>query len=66
MAHKAQRPITDRQNDGSIDMMGQEVLALVKNHPLFHNISIEKNLDPSLPMVDTDVSQIYQVFIKIE
>jgi len=43
----------------------EEVLALVKNQPLFHNISIEKNLDPSLPMVNADVSQIHQVFMNI-
>jgi len=43
----------------------EEVLALVKNQPLFLNISIEKNLDPSLPMVNADISQIHQVFMNI-
>lgn len=43
----------------------EEVLALVKNQPLFLNISIEKNLEPSLPMVNADISQIHQVFMNI-
>jgi len=43
----------------------EEVLALVKNQPLFLNISIEKNLDPSLLMVNADISQIHQVFMNI-
>lgn len=41
------------------------ILALVKKQPLFLNITINKKVDPSLPMVNVDASQIQQVFMNI-
>ena len=49
----------------AINIIIDESLALVKNQPLFLNIDINKTLDPSLPMVNADPSQIQQVFMNI-
>ncbi|MGB3341046.1 MAG: cache domain-containing protein [bacterium] len=48
-----------------INEIVDNALALVKNQPLFHNIEIDKKIDPSLPKVNVDTSQIQQVFINI-
>jgi len=42
-----------------------DVVSLVKKHPLFLNIDINKKLEPSLPMINIDASQIQQVFMNI-
>jgi two-component system NtrC family sensor kinase len=48
-----------------INSIIEDVLPLVKNQPIFLNITINKNTDPSLPMVNVDASQIQQVFMNI-
>ncbi|HOT97671.1 MAG TPA: [Fe-Fe] hydrogenase large subunit C-terminal domain-containing protein [bacterium] len=40
-------------------------LALVTQQAIFHNIKVEKELDPSLPKVFVDVGQIQQVLLNI-
>jgi two-component system NtrC family sensor kinase len=48
-----------------INKIVDDVLSLVKNQPLFHNIEIDKRIDSLLPRVNVDASQIQQVFINI-
>ena len=48
-----------------INEIVDDALALVKNQPLFHNIDIDSRVDPSLPRVNVDASQIQQVFINV-
>ncbi len=48
-----------------INKVVDDVLALVRNQPLFLNITINKKLAPSLPMINVDASQIQQVFVNI-
>jgi len=49
----------------SINKIVDDVLSLVKNQPLFLNITINKKKDPSLPMVNVDAAQIQQVSMNI-
>lgn len=49
----------------SINKIVDDVLSLVKNQPLFLNITINKKKDPSLPVVNVDAAQIQQVSMNI-
>ncbi len=40
-------------------------LFLLEDQALFQNIKIEKNLEPSLPLVDTDIHQMNHVFMNL-
>jgi two-component system NtrC family sensor kinase len=51
--------------DSSVNQILEASLALVKNQTVFMNINIEKQLEPSLPLIKIDPSQIQQVFMNI-
>ncbi|MFZ5910784.1 MAG: sensor histidine kinase [Chloroflexota bacterium] len=40
-------------------------VSLVENQAIFHNIEITSNLDPSLPMIIVDPSQVERVFLNL-
>ncbi|MEE8399227.1 MAG: ATP-binding protein [Desulfobacterales bacterium] len=40
-------------------------LHLIENQSLFHNISIKKELDPSIPSLQADIQQLYHLFTNI-
>jgi two-component system NtrC family sensor kinase len=48
-----------------INNVVRECLALVENQALFHNIVIDRELQPDLPMAVIDPSQIERVFINL-
>jgi two-component system, NtrC family, sensor kinase len=58
-----QRQIEKRLYD--INMVLKECVSLLENQALFHNIKITTNLDPKLPLVVFDPSQIERVFMNI-
>ena len=51
--------------ESSINQILEASLALVKNQAIFLNIKIDKELDPVLPLIKIDPSQIQQVFMNI-
>jgi two-component system NtrC family sensor kinase len=40
-------------------------ISLIENQAIFHNIEITSNLDPSLPMIIVDSSQVERVFLNL-
>jgi len=50
---------------GNLNETIESVLSLVEKQALFHNIIVEKNLDPDLPVIAYDKSQLQQVFMNI-
>ncbi len=59
-----------RQAEPSIELhnvntIAEETLGLLQNQSLFHNIRILKTLDPRIPSIPMDASQIQQVFMNI-
>jgi signal transduction histidine kinase len=42
-----------------------EVIALLEQQSIFHNISIVKDLSPSIPLVEVDVGQMQEVFMNL-
>jgi len=40
-------------------------ISLIENQAIFHNIEITSNLDPSLPMIIVDPSQVERVFLNL-
>lgn len=49
----------------NINTLLQGCLSLVENQAIFHNIEVVMNLDPSLPMIIVDPSQIERVFLNL-
>jgi len=58
-----QRTIEKRLYD--VNMVLKECISLLESQALFHNIQIVSNLDPKLPLVVFDPSQIERVFMNI-
>jgi two-component system NtrC family sensor kinase len=58
-----QRTIEKRLYD--VNMVLKECVSLLENQAVFHNIEIVSNLDPKLPLVVFDPSQIERVFMNI-
>jgi two-component system NtrC family sensor kinase len=52
-----------RLND--VNLALSRTLFLLENQSLFHNIEIVKELDPSLPLVPSDIQQLNHVFMNI-
>lgn len=51
--------------ESSVNQLLESSLSLVKNQAIFLNIGIKKDLDPTLPFIKIDPSQIQQVFMNI-
>lgn len=49
----------------NINTLLQGCLSLVENQVIFHNIDVVMNLDPSLPLIIVDPSQIERVFLNL-
>ncbi|NLW35209.1 MAG: 4Fe-4S binding protein [Syntrophorhabdus aromaticivorans] len=54
-----------RASEVSVNDVLEDVLDLVVNQSLFHNIKIKKSLDPDLPTIIADEAQLKQVFLNI-
>jgi signal transduction histidine kinase/NAD-dependent dihydropyrimidine dehydrogenase PreA subunit len=54
-----------RPGDTDVNIVIEDVLGLVANQSLFHNITIRKNLAPDLPTLLADGTQLKQVFLNI-
>ncbi len=48
-----------------LNKVAEDVLALVRNQASFHNITIDTDLDPQLPLVLADADQLRQVILNI-
>jgi two-component system NtrC family sensor kinase len=59
------RPKMPEIKASSINQILESTLSLVKNQPIFLNISVENNLDANLPLIEIDPDQIQQVFMNI-
>ncbi|MGB3480090.1 MAG: cache domain-containing protein [bacterium] len=51
--------------ESSVNQVIETTLSLIKNQPLFHNIDLKNDLEPSLPLIKIDPSQIQQVFMNV-
>ena len=49
----------------NINTLIQGCISLVENQAIFHNVDVVMNLDPSLPMIIVDPSQIERVFLNL-
>ncbi len=56
---KPQKKLTD------INALIDNIILLVRNQTSFRSVRIEKNLDPSVPEIQSDTDQIQQVFVNI-
>ncbi|MDR7544423.1 MAG: cache domain-containing protein [Armatimonadota bacterium] len=59
------RPQTPQKRPTNVNALLQECVSLVENQALFHNIEIEKSLQPNLPSAYLDPSQVQQVFMNM-
>ncbi len=59
------RQTEPERKPSTINKLIDAVLAMLHSQPIFLNIKIVKDLDPELPMVEVDTSQIHQVLINI-
>ncbi len=56
---RAEKRLTD------INLVLKQTLAIIESQASFHNITINKNLDDSIPKIWVDINQIKQVFMNI-
>jgi signal transduction histidine kinase/iron only hydrogenase large subunit-like protein len=54
-----------RASEVNVNDVLEDVLGLVANQPLFHNIKTKKSLDPDLRTIIADEAQLKQVFLNI-
>ncbi len=59
------RQTKPERTESNINHVLKEVIALVVHQAMFRNIEIENDHNPSIPLVDTDVTQMEEVFMNI-
>ena len=59
------RQTKPERTQSSINHVLNEVIALLERQSIFHNISIEKDQSPSIPLVEVDVGQMQEVFMNL-
>ncbi len=53
------------QAEMSVNSLLEDVLALLANQPMFHNIRVEKSFPGEIPMIHADETKLKQVFLNI-
>ncbi len=59
------RQTKPERTESNINHVLNEVIALLERQSIFHNISIVKDLSPSIPLVEVDVGQMQEVFMNL-
>ena len=59
------RQTKPERTESNINHVVNEVIALLEQQSIFHNISIVKDLSPSIPLVEVDVGQMQEVFMNL-
>jgi two-component system NtrC family sensor kinase len=59
------RQTKPERTESNINHVLNEVIALLEQQSIFHNISIVKDLSPSIPLVEVDVGQMQEVFMNL-
>jgi signal transduction histidine kinase len=59
------RPSKPRKQSSDVNWMLNECIELLDGQAVFLNIEIDRNLDPDLPLVMADPSQMQQVFVNL-
>jgi signal transduction histidine kinase len=59
------RQTKPERTESNINLVLNEVIALLEQQSIFHNISIVKDLSPSIPLVEVDVGQMQEVFMNL-
>jgi len=59
------RQTKPERTESNINLVLNEVIALLEQQSIFHNISIIKDESPSIPLVEVDVGQIQEVFMNL-
>ncbi|MBD3348585.1 MAG: HAMP domain-containing protein [Candidatus Eisenbacteria bacterium] len=59
------RQTKPERTESNLNHVIDEVIALLEHQAIFHNIDIEKEHSPGLPLVDVDVAQMQEVFMNI-
>ena len=59
------RQTKPERTESNMNHVLNEVIALLEHQAIFHNIDIEKERKPGLPLVDVDVAQMQEVFMNL-
>ena len=59
------RQTKPERTESNINHVLYEMIALLERQSIFHNISIAKDLSPSIPLVEIDVGQMQEVFMNL-
>ncbi len=59
------RQTKPERTESNINHVLNEVIALLEQQSIFHNISIVKDESPSIPLVEVDVGQMQEVFMNL-
>ncbi|MCK4410375.1 MAG: HAMP domain-containing protein, partial [Candidatus Eisenbacteria sp.] len=59
------RQTKPERTESNINHVVNEVIALLEQQSIFHNISIVKDQSPSIPLVEVDVGQMQEVFMNL-
>jgi two-component system NtrC family sensor kinase len=59
------RQTKPERTESNINLVLDEVVALLEQQTLFHNVEIVKDQGRSIPLVDIDVAQVQEVFMNI-
>jgi two-component system NtrC family sensor kinase len=59
------RQTKPERTESNINHILNEVIALLEQQAIFHNIDIVKDLSPSLPLIEVDVGQMQEVFMNL-
>ena len=59
------RQTRPERSESNLNHLLNEVVALLEQQAIFRNIELERDLSPSLPLIEVDVTQIQEVFMNI-